>query len=461
MNPLQNGSKDVEEEKSDEKERMDTLGQMDIPWEKEQHPFDPLFLKSDDKIAKYNMHELGQWKALFSLWYTVLSEWDTWKHLVLLTFLCFLTTAIVIATGSEKSVYDNNSVVNRALTLVSFVFAGYITIHINRWDRVRNTTIGILWGGLENLNMESMSLLMAQAPSREEERRLSYRLIRYSRLVMLLTFKSRQADVEVDNLEYLLIPGDDEENMQAVTLAMQHGNTALPGSKTKSDGYNNDGYHVAKPVLLHKPIPLLLEEERKWLVAATPDTRPLMVLTWIEGYFESLFKNGYKPNELALTGVMVNLFNARNGVVSTLGLIEAQLPYPYVHLVYWTIQMVLIALAIETGVILATDTYMMRNGAGQYTPPAGETWPENQQIWYFNNFMQITVSNVIFALFTEGLLKVCDKLSNPLSLEETSFSERVYTSFMFNNIKAMRAGHISYDSISKANAAAAAVKKKQ
>jgi hypothetical protein len=33
---------------------------------------------------------------------------------------------------------------------------------------------------------------------------------------------------------------------------------------------------------------------------------------------------------------------------------------------------------------------------------------------------------VIFALFTEGLLKVCDKLSNPCSLEETSFSERVY-----------------------------------
>lgn len=39
------------------------------------------------------------------------------------------------------------------------------------------------------------------------------------------------------------------------------------------------------------------------------------------------------------------------------------------------------------------------------------------------------VSNVIFALFTEGLLKVCDKLSNPCSLEETSFSERVYGMF--------------------------------
>jgi hypothetical protein len=33
-------------------------------------------------------------------------------------------------------------VVNKALTLVSFVFAGYVAIVINRWDRIRNATIG-------------------------------------------------------------------------------------------------------------------------------------------------------------------------------------------------------------------------------------------------------------------------------------------------------------------------------
>lgn len=49
---------------------------------------------------------------------------------------------MVIITGSTKSVYDNNSVVNKALTLVSFVFAGYVGIVINRWDRIRNATIG-------------------------------------------------------------------------------------------------------------------------------------------------------------------------------------------------------------------------------------------------------------------------------------------------------------------------------
>jgi hypothetical protein len=56
----------------------------------------------------------------------------------------------------------------------------------------------------------------------------------------------------------------------------------------------------------------------------------------------------------------------RGGIGATLGAIGAQLPYPYVHLVYWTIQIVLVALSIETGVILAANTYFMDNGGYMY-----------------------------------------------------------------------------------------------
>jgi hypothetical protein len=81
-------------------------------------------------------------QAVVSCWYTVLSDQDTWNHLIFLTVVCFLTMFIVIISGSVKSVYDDNAVVNKALTLVSFVFAGYVSIVINRWDRIRNGTIG-------------------------------------------------------------------------------------------------------------------------------------------------------------------------------------------------------------------------------------------------------------------------------------------------------------------------------
>jgi hypothetical protein len=40
-------------------------------------------------------------------------------------------------------------------------------------------------------------------------------------------------------------------------------------------------------------------------------TRPLMVVTWLEGYFDQLHAAGYQCNELALTGIMINLFSVR------------------------------------------------------------------------------------------------------------------------------------------------------
>jgi hypothetical protein len=68
-----------------------------------------------------------------------------------------------------------------------------------------------------------------------------------------------------------------------------------------------------------------------------------------------------------ISGVLITHFDDlfptnRGGIGATLGAIGAQLPYPYVHLVYWTIQIVLVALSIETGVILAANTYMKDNG---------------------------------------------------------------------------------------------------
>lgn len=135
------------------------------------------------------------------------------------------------------------------------------------------------------------------------------------------------------------------------------------------------------------------------------------------------------------------IFDDRGGIGGTLGCIGSQLPYPYVHILYWTIQILLSSLAIETGVNLATYYYFSKNGMGQYSPPGDDqTWPNNPNVWYLNTFLQVTASNVIYALFIEGLLNVCDKLSNPLSQHETSFSERLFDTFIHNNCRAMYAG---------------------
>jgi hypothetical protein len=90
-------------------------------------------------------------------------------------------------------------------------------------------------------------------------------------------------------------------------------------------------------------------------------------------------------------------------------------------------------------------------------------WPPEPGVWYTNIFLQLTAGNIVFALFTEGALKIMDKLSNPMSVEDSSFSERVFgecwlslfwyfsnvfaDSFMFNNCQAMKSAFTSYDDL--------------
>lgn len=122
--------------------RSDVLRMMPIPFHPEKHLVDPTFLKCDGKIISYESTFLGKSLVLLSSYYSVLAEWATWYHLIGLTGICFLTTFIVIASNSMASIEDNFVVVNEATILLSFVFAGYIGLVINRWDRIRNGTFG-------------------------------------------------------------------------------------------------------------------------------------------------------------------------------------------------------------------------------------------------------------------------------------------------------------------------------
>lgn len=60
--------------------------------------------------------------------------------------------------------------------------------------------------------------------------------------------------------------------------------------------------------------------------------------------------------------VLTNVTSIRGGIGATLGTIGSQLPYPYVHVIYWIVQIMLVALAVQTGVALAVDLDYQKNG---------------------------------------------------------------------------------------------------
>lgn len=54
----------------------------------------------------------------------------------------FLTCIFVIFTGADRTLGEANPVTSRISLLISFILSAYITITVNRWDRIRNGTLG-------------------------------------------------------------------------------------------------------------------------------------------------------------------------------------------------------------------------------------------------------------------------------------------------------------------------------
>ena len=107
---------------------------------------------------------------------------------------------------------------------------------------------------------------------------------------------------------------------------------------------------------------LITEEEEMCLESCTIGTRPLVVVSWITRHFDSYPKRGMEFSPAYDTQISSNLQSLRGGIGATLGTIGTQLPYPYVHAVYWTVQILLMSLAIETGANLAQNLYFENTG---------------------------------------------------------------------------------------------------
>jgi hypothetical protein len=64
-------------------------------------------------------------------------------------------------------------------------------------------------------------------------------------------------------------------------------------------------------------------------------------------------------------------------------------------------------------------------GNGQYSPDTG-SWPQHPTQWWTGQIFVNVAGFAIFALFCEGIMNICAKISNPMNLSDIAFSEKVY-----------------------------------
>ena len=120
--------------------------------------------------------------------------------------------------------------------------------------------------------MISMGILIKQATP-QEEAELSARLMRYSRLVMILTFRALQPDAETNMLESLLIQPLSQSQSQGGVMDYDSGDGGVGSSSSSSISAVASAAAAARAATAAasaKQQELITEEERQWLLAATP-----------------------------------------------------------------------------------------------------------------------------------------------------------------------------------------------
>jgi hypothetical protein len=163
---------------------------------------------------------------------------------------------------------------------------------------IRNTTIGVLWGALENLVVFGL-YVTDKHKTRPEIIECREDLIRYARLVLRLVFSA----------------GRNEDNLKDIELQG-----------------------------------LLRNKEYDSLSAAMVGTRPLMVIMWLWRLFDKMKAFGVEITDEGNLLIQTDIDAARGGVGATLGMIGCPYPYSYAHVIHWVVQIYIWVLAIASGV---------------------------------------------------------------------------------------------------------------
>lgn len=320
----------------------------------------------DHKITNYGLTgQFGLFWALTTVPHTILARWQTWKHILQLILIGLTAAFVTLLCGFQQSI-ETYGVQTEIKTLLSFVLAGYVGICLTRWSTVGYTNLGLIITNMENASFNKNYVFVGDS---DLEVKLSNMVDRYCRLVVQLVFMSAQKEADLQRL-----------------VKMQ----------------------------------LLIGKEVDWVAAATVDSRAHLVLSWMHQIFV-VHKDEFK---IDMFSINYTVSNSRTAILGLQSYLNNKLPFTYVHMLYWTTHLLLMAMACETGVSLAVDSSRQKNGNGDYDDDLG-SWPKNPKIWYQNAVLNLLVSQALFALFVEGLLTVCNMVQNPLDRHVTCISEHL------------------------------------
>jgi hypothetical protein len=177
-----------------------------------------------------------------------------------------------------------------------------------------------------------------------------------------------------------------------------------------------------------------------------------MLAGWIFRIFDIAVEEGcIHPADIVTADATGAAKDLRTGIASVITRNGTELPYMYTHIIYWTVEMLLAVLSIETGMTIAILYERRENGDGEYkfSSSSPQTWPVHPDIWFRQVVASKIVRNLLLTLFMEGMLKFSDSIQHPLSEKsESYFPVDLYAAIVNNDCGAFVDGLRSFDNFS-------------
>ena len=150
---------------------------------------------------------------------------------------------------------------------------------------------------------------------------------------------------------------------------------------------------------------LLTDHEEAAVQRAEVEARPMLVMGWL---LAMLVPKGF-AKEFESIEIHKQILAAKNAINNVTVYLDTPVSFKYTHLVCWTCQILSTILAIETGMHIAIFRNRMKNGDGEYSFDDDSIhFPEDPRAWFADQLVSDVVTNILFCLFTQGLLNICE-----------------------------------------------------
>ena len=131
-------------------------------------------------------------KDLQTISTTVLFDKTLFVNVLCLSVICITSMVATLLSGSNKSLPNFTDIMIRSELLLAISIAAYLTIVVNRWDRVRSTLLANILITFEDLHHRLCSVLLKTQEKNEDK--IINQTIRYTRLILQLLFLAVQGN---------------------------------------------------------------------------------------------------------------------------------------------------------------------------------------------------------------------------------------------------------------------------